>query len=79
MINLMGTMSIRGQSTTNEIAKSVLSYSLSPGQISEISSYDVNDLADDYRRLITKRSETNSYSGLVTNDFVMKTNVKGKS
>ena len=78
IINLMGTLAIKGPSTTSEIARSVLSHSLSSGQISEIPSNYIDNLGGEYRRLIVKRSEENTYSGLIEDELIMITNVKGE-
>lgn len=73
IINLMGGLALRGPSTTTEIARFILSHSLSPGQTSEISYHKVNVLAGEYNKLITVRTEKDKiYNGLVSNGFLYK-------
>ena len=81
IINLMGGLALRSPSTTTEIARFILSHSLSPGQTSEISYHRVNVLAGEYNGLITHRKEKDKiYNGLVPNGFLCKVDerIKGR-
>ena len=56
ILNLLGSISILGESQTSDMAKFVLSYGKTEGQISELLYRDYSPLQKDYPRLLTGRS-----------------------